>query len=217
MLNDLYDETNAIGELYSVTACNQSLNDCIFHYAKVLESLYQGYLSTDVVINLLANVTTYNLGPTFRSPIYYVKRTLQQVIYNLFPFHTYLANKSTVPVPNNSFLPTYEMEGNNMVFSYPPAEDEPNAIIVKFPKKLVPLVGNNDPLDDQLYDAEDCIIMRSALRLQRSKDVSGALKNTAGWTQELQESEKAFFLQVGNRYIKQDVPIPTPFEDYAYY
>ena len=57
--------------------------------------------------------------------------------------------------------------------------------------------------------AEDCIALKTAMRMLRAKDVSGALKNITGWGQELKEAERAFFMQVGNRYVKPDKPNPV--------
>lgn len=216
MLNDLFDEITVSGELYSNAALNITINDCILFYAKKLNSLYQGYLSSNLAVNLIANQATYSLGSTFRSPIYTIKRTIQNQTFNLYPFHTYLGVTSTDPIPNVSFLPTYQLEGNSITFSAPPAENEANGVIIKFPKKLAKLTNDNDPLDDELYDAEDCIIIRSALRSLRGKDVSGGLKNVNGWKEELNDAEQAFYLQAGNRYVQQDTPILTPSEDYAY-
>lgn len=216
MLNDLFNETTVTGELYTNTAVNRTINDCMLYYAKIINSFYQGYLSSTISINLVANQTTYALGSTFRSPIYSVRRTIQNEIFNLFPFQNYLGVNTTDAVPNNTYLPTYQLEGNNIVFSAPPTDNEVGGVVVRFQKKLVELAADASILDDELYDAEDCIIIRSAVRLLRGKDVSGGLKNSNGWVQELQDAEKAFYLQAGNRYVKQDVPIPRPAEDYAY-
>lgn len=219
-LNDLVDEVNARGERYtrgnSVTAINQIINSSIHHYEQKLNSLYQGYLSVDLPINLVSNVQSYSLGANFRTPIFHVKRIIQDDEHELRPFNNYYAVKSTVAIPNQSYFPSYELEQSNIVFSYPPTDNETAGIIVKFPKKLPDLLTDISVLDDQLYDAEDCIVLKATLRALKTKDVSGALKNAEGWRDELREAEIAFYLQVGNRYVLPDKPQPVVYDDMYY-
>lgn len=219
-LNDLVDEINARGERYtrnnSTVAVNALINAAMHHYEQKLNSLYQGYLSNDLLINLLANVSTYPLGSTFRSPLLHVKRIVDGDAHELKPFNSYYTTKTTTPVGNSSYFPTYELEGNSISFSAPPASNETGGILVKFPKKLADLVNDNDPLDDQLFDAEDCIVLRATKRALLTKDVSGAFKNSDGWDEELKEAEASFYSQVGNRYILSDKPNPVVYDDVYY-
>lgn len=216
MLNDLQDAITGTGDRYKTQNLNITINAVMHHYERLLNSNYQGFLNTTVVINILANVTTYALGSTFRSPIYEVRRTIQNVDYSLNPVLTYNATLYTVPVSNEIWIPSFHLEGNNIVFSYLPQSDEAGAVTVKFQKKLLDLALDVDTLDDQLYDAEDCIVIKSAIRALKAKDVSGALKNIGGWEKELTEAERAFFQQVGNRYVKPDRPIPVQYDDGVY-
>lgn len=221
VLYDLNDNQNAVtgtGDRYKTPQLNSIINQCIRYYANMLNSCYQGYLNDVILLNLVANQVSYSLGASFRSPIYDIRRTLNQVNYPLFPFTPYNTVLSTIPVPNAIWTPTFWLEGQNIVFSYPPQSDETAAVVIKYQKKLPELVADNNQLDDQLYDAEDCIVLRSAIRALKAKDVSGALKDISGWESELMASERTFMMQVGNRYVKPDRPIPTTYtDDYLVY
>lgn len=217
-LNDLQDAITGTGDRYKNLNLNSTINDVIHHYERLLNSFYQGYLSTDISINLLSGVTSYALGSGFRSPIYEVRRTVNDVNFYLNPVLTYNAILTNINVSNNQWTPSYRLEGNNIIFSYPPSDAEAAGVIVKHQKKLVNLAIDSSPLDDQLFDAEDCIVLKSSIRALRAKDISGALKNISGWDKELQESEKAFFMQAGNRFVKPDRPIPISYDyDTLYY
>lgn len=222
-LNDLVDETFARGERYTSITSNSTIvldsliNAAMLHYAQKLDSFYQGYLNSDLFINLIANKSVYPLGPTFRSPIYHVKRILENNEYELKPYFDYFAVRSSIPTTNTSFFPTYGLEGNSIVFSYPPADNELAGVVVKFPKKIVELTSDEQEIDDQLYDAIDCIVLRATLRALKTKDVSGALKNAQGWNDELQEAERAFYMQVGNRVVVPDHPQPIVYDDLNYF
>ncbi len=219
-VNDLVDEVNARGERYtrsnSSTAVNAIINSAMHHYEQKLNSLYQGYLSNSISVNLLAGVRVYPLGTNFRSPLFHVKRILENDESELKPFNSYYSTQSSIPVGNSSFFPQYELEGNSLVLSAPPASNETGGIVVKFPKKLVDLVLDTDLMDDQMYDAKDCIVLRATKRLLLSKDVSGAFKNADGWDAELKEAEAAFYSQVGNRYLLSDKPNPVTYDDIYY-
>ncbi len=208
-LNDLQNTINASGSRYQTPYLNQITNDVVKYYTRLLNSNYQGYLSSSITLDIIGGIKVYALGPSFRSPIYEVRRTINQVDYNLDPFHPYEVALDTTPVPNSSWLPRYYLEGNNIVFLGIPQSDEFQAVTIKFQAKTVDLVSDSDQIDDQLYDAEDCIVLRSVLRALRAKDVSGALKNTIGFDNELKDAENTFYCQVGNRYIRHDHPIPT--------
>ena len=95
------------------------------------------------------------------------------------------------------------------MFSSYPATNELAAVTVEHQMKPTDLPTDTTALNDQFYDAEDCIILRATIFALKSKDVSGALKNIGGWESELRNSEKVFFSQVGNRYVKPDHPIPA--------
>lgn len=211
MLNDLQDPVLGTGDRYKILNLNQTINDVIHHYERLLNSLYQGYLSIDLPINLVSGQSIYPLPSTFRSPIYEIRRTINDINYYINPVHTYNAVLSTTPVANSQFLPSYHLEGNSLVVSYPPESNETAGLILKHQLKLLNLILDTDQLNDQLYDAEDCVVIKSAIRALKAKDVSGALKNIAGWESELGLAESAFFMQVGNRYVKPDRPIPIQY------
>lgn len=212
-LNDNQNAVTATGDRYKTPQLNSIINQVIKFYGNMLNSNYQGYLSVDLPLSILANVSRYNLGSVFRSPIYQIRRQIDEVIYYMEPFTPYNAVLSTVAVPNAGWVPTFWLEGTYINFSYPPQADEVNACTIKYQKKLTELVSDVSELDDELYDAEDCIVLRATIRALKSKDVSGALKNVAGWEKELAEAERVFMMQVGNRYVKPDRPIPTSYSD----
>lgn len=197
------------GDRYKIPQMNIIINDVIRFYEKKLNQFYQGYLSAIIPVNVIAGVNRVTLPDTFRSPAYDVRRTLNQVNFTLNPSQPYLANLSTQTVPNSSWLPDYWFEGMDIVFSAPPESTEAAAMTLRYQRKLLPLTTDGSVLDEQLFDAEGCIVIRSSVRLLKSKDVSGALKNIGGWEKELVEEEAAFFSQVGRRYVKNDKPIPT--------
>lgn len=214
LLNDLQDETLATGDRYKPTHLNNTINNVIRHYVNKLNQFYQGYLKSSLTVNVLASTSSYALGASFRSPIYEVRRTLNSMDLPLAPFNPYEVAVSTTPVPNAAWLPSYHLDGNNLVFNAPPASDEASAIRVYYQTKPTDMSSDTDALDDQLYDAEDCIKIRTAMRLLRAKDVSGAFKNIDGWRSELNDAEAAFFTQVGSRYVRPEVPIPVEDSDY---
>lgn len=209
-LNDLQDPITGEGDRYKVPNLNIQINGVVQQYVRLLNSNYQGYLNAEIAVDITAGDTAYDLGSDFRSPIYQVRRTINNVIFYQNPISTYNAILSTQTVPNVSWCPSYHLEGNFIVFSYPPQDDEMAASIVQYQGKVPDMVMDSDELNDQLYDAEDCIVIRSTLRALKAKDVSGALKNITGWEKELIDAERAFYQQVGNRYVKPDKPIPIP-------
>lgn len=217
MLNDLKNSTTGTGDRYNDFAVVQTINDVMHYYERELNSFYQGYLSTTITINLLAGVNTYPLGITFRSPIYTVRRTIATIDYFLDEMGPYNSIYQTTPVDNGLWLPPYTLEGNSIVFAYAPTSNETAGVRVKHQLMLPNLTTLVSTLNDQMYDAEDCIVIRSAVRLLRAKDVSGAFKNTTGWDKELQDAEKNFYCQVGNRYVKPDRPIPLAYNDDVYF
>lgn len=210
-LNDLQDATSGTGERYGSDALNRSINNAIRHYANHLNSFYQGYLSTSYTIDALAGVATYATPAAFRSPIYEVRRIIAgtNIDVPMNPVHPYQYILPTVLQPNNSWYPDYHLEGTNLIFSSAPTSDETGAFTVKHQKKITPLAMDTDPLDAELYEAEECIAIYATILALRAKDVSGAFKNIEGWEGQLKECEKAFFMQVGNRYIRPDRPVPT--------
>lgn len=214
-LNDLQSTTvfTGAGDRFPAYVVNSVINDTIRHYVNLLNGNYQGYLSTTLSFNVLASVRDYDLGATFRSPIYAVRRTINQVNYPLTPFQDLLTAIDLTPIPNTIWLPSYYLEGNHIVFNQFPESAEVGAFTVRFQGKVAPLVVDADPLPDTLYDMEDCAVLRSVLRLLRAKDVSGALKAVTGWKEELLDAEAVFWSQVGNRYVRPDRPIPIQYPD----
>lgn len=210
-LNDLEDETLATGDRFdSVVQINSVINDTIRYYANQLDSFYQGYLSTDYTLNALANTRIYALPANFRTPIYKIKRTINTYEYTLNKKEDYITVRDTTSVDNLSWLPAYWIEGRNILFDSAPINAENGAMIIKFAKKITLLSLDVSTLDEELYDAEDCIIIRSVIRLLRSRDVSGALKNVDGWKNELQDAETNFYQQVGKRYVAPERTNATP-------
>jgi len=214
-LNDLQSLTSFTGDgdRFPKFVVNSVLNDSLKHYVKVLNANYQGYLRVSVVINLIANVKRYYLGPDFRSPIYEVRRTINQVDFPVFPFQDYTIAIDTTPVPNDIYLPSYFLEQNYIVFNGYPQRDEAGAFTVYFQGKAPVLPLDGTELPDSLYDLEDCIVLKTVIRMLQGKDVSGALKSITGWKEELKEAEIAFWQQVGNRYVQHDKPIPIQYSD----
>lgn len=210
-LNDLQDATAGLGERYDAASLNRAINNSIRHYANLLNSFYQGYLSTSYTIDALAGVRSYATPATFRSPIYEVRRTIvgTNIDVPLRPTHVYNYALSTVSQPNSSWYPNYYIEGPNLVLTSAPDSDELSALTVKHQKKIIDLATDVSVLDAELYDAEECIAIYATILALRAKDVSGAFKNIEGWEGQLRDCEKAFFMQVGNRYVRPDQPIPT--------
>jgi len=210
-LNDLQDATTGTGERYDASALNRAIDASIRHYANRLNSFYQGYLSTSYSIDALVGVNSYATPTTFRSPIYEVRRIVTGTDVNvpLRPVHPYNYLLTTVNKPNSVWYPTYHLEGPNLIFSSPPDTDEVGAFTVKHQKKITSLTTDIMELDAELYDAEECICIYATIIALRAKDVSGAFKNISGWEGQLRVCEQAFFMQVGNRYIRPDQPIPT--------
>ena len=60
-------------------------------------------------------------------------------------------------------------------------------------------------------------LLKEAKKRIKEKDVSGALKNAQGWNEELQEAERAFYMQVGNRVVVPDHPQPIVYDDLNYF
>lgn len=220
-VNDLQSLTafTGSGDRYPAYIVNSVINDAIRHYVKILNANYQGYLSTEITISLVANVNEYALPVGFRSPIYDIRRTINQVDYPLMACESYHYATTTVATPNEVWLPSYAIRGQNIWFSVRPTSNEADAVRIRFQQKVAPLTtdsGATGTLIDQLYDAEDCIVIRSVVRLLQAKDVTGALKSITGWKEELRDVEAAFWLQVGNRYMKLERPIPTTYNDEFY-
>lgn len=217
-LNDLQSSTafTGSGDRYPSYILNSIINDSMRHYTNLLNSNYQGYLSTEISINLVANQNEYLLPASFRSPIYDIRRILNQTNYPLYPVENYHFPTDLTPTPNNSWLPGYAIRGQNIWFNLYPTSNESNAVSIRFQAKVDPLVGDADPLINQLYDAEDCIVLRAVVRALQAKDVTGALKSITGWKEELRDAEVTFWTQVGNRYIKLDKPIPSAYADEIY-
>lgn len=215
-LNDLQDEVAGTGERYTKSSLNRTINRSMKHYCNHLNTFYQGYLRTSLTINALANTRSYALPSTFRSPIYEVRRTINTLNVPLKPRHLYNFTIPTDPIPNDAWIPCYELQGNTLVLSSAPMSNETAALTLDHQAKLADLATDVSTLDDQLYDAEDCIVIRTIVMMLRAKDVSGAFKNIEGWEGQLADSERVFFAQVGNRYVPPDVPIPTQ-EFYDYY
>jgi hypothetical protein len=211
-LNDIGELNTATPSRYSVPALNLCINKSIHYYERQLNQFYQGYLSETISVDLLASTKSYALGSAFRSPVYEVRRTISNFDYYLDAFIPYYQVMSDEAVPNESWLPTYTLEGNSIVFAYPPVSNETAGVRVKSQKKLVELSADGDELDDQLCDAESCIAIRAAMRALRAKDVSGAFKNIDGWGEELKQEEASFMTQVGNRYVKPSRPIPCNYD-----
>ena len=210
-LNDLQDETAGLGERYSKPSLNRAINDSIRHYANHLNSFYQGYLSSDYSVDVVAGTSSYAMPATFRSPIYEVRRTIvgSNINVPLRPVHPYKYMLTTQYQPNSTWYPDYWLEGNTLMLSSAPDTNETGALLVKYQKKLVALTTDVSVLDAQLYEAEECIAIYAAIKALRAKDVSGAFKNIEGWEGQLKECERTFFMQVGNRYVRPDQPIPT--------
>lgn len=215
-LNDLQDEVAGTGERYTKSSLNRTINGSIRHYCNHLNTFYQGYMSNTLSVNAIANTRSYALPSTFRTPIYEIRRTVNQLDVPLSPRQLYNFVVSTDSVPNESWFPCYELQGTTIVFSSAPMSNETSAVTIRHQKKLTDLATDVSILDDQLYDAEDCIVFRSIVMALRAKDVSGAFKNIEGWEGQLVDAERVFFAQVGNRYVKPDIPIPTQ-ELYDYY
>lgn len=210
-LNDLQDATAGTGERYSTASLNRAINNAVRHYANYLNSYYQGYLSTSYTINAVAGTRAYATPATFRSPIYEVRRTITgtNIDVPLRPVHPYNYVVSTLSQPNASWYPDYYIEGPNLCFSSAPESNETSAFTVKHQKKIADLAADGSTLESELYDAEECIAIYATILALRAKDVSGAFKNIEGWEAQLRDCEKAFFMQVGNRYVRPDQPIPT--------
>lgn len=217
-LNDLQSTSSftGAGDRYPAYVVNSAINDSLIHYVKILNSNFQGYLYTSLSINILANVREYSLGPTFRSPIYEVRRTINQVSFVLTPFQENLIPIDTTPIPNSIWLPSYSLRQNNIIFNMFPDSNETGGVTVHFQGKVTRLAADGTELPDTLYDLEDCIVIRSVIRLLQAKDVTGALKSIGGWRQEIVEAETAFWQQVGNRYTRPDKPIPIEYNDEFY-
>jgi len=217
-LNDLQSLTTftGAGDRFPAFVVNSVINDAIKHYVKVLNANYQGYLRTSVIIDLVAGQRRYTLGPTFRSPIYEVRRTINQIDFPIFPFQDYTIPIDQTPVPNDIFLPSYFLDQNFIVFNMIPQQNETAAVTIYFQGKVLDLTFDSTPLPDTLYDLEDCVVLKTVIRLLQGKDVSGALKSITGWKEELKEAEVAFWQQVGNRYVQHDKPIPIEYSDEFY-
>lgn len=217
-LNDLQSPTafTGQGDRYPAYIVNSTLNDAIRHYVKLLNSNYQGYLSAEVSIDLLASVNEYALPSAFRSVVYDVRRTINNVDYPLTQCESYLYPVDLTPVPNESYLPAYALRGPNIWFNQFPVSPETGAIVIRFQEKVAPLVADGDELPDQLYDMEDCVVIRTVVRLLQAKDVTGALKSVTGWKEEMRDVETAFWTQVANRYIRPDRPAPIAYSDELY-
>lgn len=215
-LNDLVNDITATGDRFdSDVQTNLVINDCIRYYQNQLDRFYQGYLSTNYTLNVLADVRTYALPASFRTPIYKIKRTINEYIYTLTKKEDYITVMTTNSVPNVSWLPNYWIEGRNIIFDSAPQADEAAAMVIKYTKKIALLNDDVTELDEELFDAEDCIVLRAVIRLLRSRDISGALKNADGWAQELKESEINFYQQVGKRYVAAEQANPS--SNYGYF
>ena len=210
-LNDLQNESAGTGERYTTSSLNREINNAIRHYANLLDSNFQGYLSTTWTIDALAGISTYAVPAGFRSPIYGVRRIITGSDINvpLYPCHPYKYVLTTTLQPNSAWYPDYYLEGTNLLLTSAPTSDEVGAFIVKYQKKITPLTLDSSILDTELYEAEECIQIYAAIKALRAKDVSGAFKNIEGWEGQLKDCERAFFTQVGNRYVMPDRPIPT--------
>jgi len=215
-LNDVSNVLAATAERYRVDFANIVINNALQHYVKILNANYQGYLSRDYSLDLLANVREYTLDSTFRTPVYEVRRTINQVNFFLDEFASYNQIVSTVPVPNEEWIPTWHLEDQRIVFNMFPAANEIAGVIIKHQKKVTPLVTDTDEIGDDLYELEDCVVLKSTIRLLRAKDVSGALKGISSWETELKEAEAALWMQAGKRHVKPDRPIPIAIEDNFY-
>lgn len=203
-------------ERYNVPSVNSAINDAMIHYQRILQSNYQGYLSTNYSLDVISGQKTYALSAAFRSPVYQVRRTIQLTDYFLDPFIPYNVLLDTNTVDNSSWLPFWYLEGNSITFSTAPASNETGAVIIKHQEKLTRLSIDASPLNDQMYDAEDCIVLKATIRLLKSKDVSGAFKDIGGFRDELKEAENSFWSQVGNRYVKPDRPLSEPGDNFGF-
>ena len=218
-LNDVVDLTPAIPSRFNEQALNMIINRCMHFYERQLNSFYSGYLNDVIPISLVANTQVYALPAKFRSPIYEVRRPINDFNYYLDSFIPYNATLGSQPIPNVSWTPTYWLEDQNIHFAYPPVSDEAasagpdgtplTGVYIKYQKKLADLSADNSILDPQLDDAQGCIEIRAVLRALKGKDVSGALKNLQGWQTELDAEEKTFYTQAGKRYVKPFNPIPS--------
>lgn len=208
-LNDLQNEPAGTGDRYKLSALNRAINRSIRHYANKLNAFFQGYLTGTITLDILSGVNSYALGTSFRSPIYQVRRTVNNVDYYLNPIYPYNQIIATDLIPNTEWLPSHWLEGNTIFFNMYPASNETGAVVIKHQYKLVDLSLDTSALDDQLYDAEDCIMLRATIAMLKAKDVSGAFKNISGWEGQLKDAEAVFFSQVGNRYVKPDKPLPV--------
>lgn len=223
-LNDVVDLTPAIPSRFNQQALNMIINRSMHYYERQLNSFYSGYLNDVIAIDLLANVSVYPLPSKFRTPVYEVRRPINDINYYLDSFIPYNSALSSQPVPNVSWAPTYWIEGGNLNFAYPPVSDEAasattagtplTGVYVKYQKKLAELTIDASILDPQLDDAQGCIEIRTVLRALKGKDVSGALKNLNGWKEELEDEEKTFYTQAGKRYVKPFNPIPSGSNSY---
>lgn len=207
------------GDRYKIPQINQTINDVQQFYVKMIAQFYQGYFRSPapISVNALAGVDRYALGPTFRSPILEARRTINNTNYTLDPLQPYMFNRSITLVDNSVWLPNYWLEGNTIAFSSAPINNETAAVIVSFQGKIADLLLDASTTDDQLYDAEGCIVLRSSIRLLKAKDVSGALKTIGGWEKELQDEERIMMSQIGKRFIKHDKPIPNVYPDDIYF
>ncbi len=182
-LNDLQNATTALGERYGKDALNRAINNSIKHYANHLNSFYRGYLATSWSVDALSNTRLYPIPAAFRSPIYEVRRIIAgtNIDVPLRSVHQYNYVVTTISQPNASWYPDYFLEGTNLVLSSAPTSNETAALIVKYQKKITALVNDVDPLDAELYEAEECIAIYATIVVLRAKDVSGAFKNIEGW------------------------------------
>lgn len=214
-LNDLTDEVAVSGDRYATTTVNSKINEAAEFYVKEIARFFQGYLRSTISIDLVALQDIYPLGPTFRGPVYQVRRVINEIDYPLFPKQSYHSVMMTQEVPNDQWLPTYELFGNSIKFSSVPSSAELGAVVVSHPMRYTKLVVDTDALDDQLYETEDCVALRATKRLLQTKDVSGALKNIVGWNDELKESELSLWRLISDRYVIPDKPQATV-ADFSY-
>ncbi len=214
-LNDYQATGFAVGngDRYKIPQINQTINDVYHFYEKMVNQFYQGYLYQVIPVNAIAGIDTYPLGSTFRSPIYEIRRIINQTNYTLTPVMPYMFNRATILQSNSTWVPDFWLEGQSLCLNTAPTDNEANAFYVKFQGKLADLTADISTTNDQLYDGEGCIVIRSCIRLLKSKDVSGALKNIAGWEKELMDEERLFMTQIGKRFIKNDAPIPNVYPD----
>lgn len=224
LLNDIQNASDyalGVGSRYRAITLNECINQSMHFYERLLNANYQGYLSRTETIDIQPNVSEYDLDvllpDLFRSPVYEVRRIINNVNYYLKERTPYLYNLTTESIPNTTWLPDFWLQGHVIHFTAPPAEAEVDAVHIRFQEKLLNLSSDSDELNQQLHDAANCIKIRAAVRALKAKDVSGALKTIGGWEKELVEEERTFFQQVGNRYVPPLKPIPVGYmEDYLY-